>query len=52
MNVLDRIKEGLFYLDGGTGSSLQKMGLKAGELPELWNLSHPEAIVKLGRDYY
>ncbi|MCF0238801.1 MAG: homocysteine S-methyltransferase family protein [Sphaerochaetaceae bacterium] len=28
------------------------MGLKAGELPELWNLSHPEAIVKLGRDYY
>ena len=30
-------KEWLFF-DGGTGSVLQKMGLRGGELPETWNL--------------
>ena len=38
MNVMECVKNGLFYLDGGTGTSLQAMGLASGELPELWNL--------------
>ena len=29
-------------LDGGMGTILQEHGLKAGELPETWNLSHPD----------
>lgn len=52
MKVMDCVKSGLFYLDGGTGSYLQALGLQPGELPELWNLSHPDAIVRLGRAYY
>ncbi len=52
MNVLDRINKGLFYLDGGTGSVLQELGLKPGELPELWNINRPDDIVELGRRYY
>ena len=40
------------YFDGGTGSVLQTMGLKAGELPETWNLIHPDRIVKLHRSYF
>ena len=52
MNLMECINSGLFYLDGGTGSCLQAAGLRPGELPELWNLSHPEEIVRLGKSYY
>ena len=43
-------KEWLFF-DGGTGSVLQKMGLRGGELPESWNLIHPERIKELYKGY-
>lgn len=52
MNVYDCIQRGIFYLDGGTGTYLQARGLKPGELPETWNLSHREEIVALHRAYY
>ena len=52
MNVLDCVKSGIFYLDGGTGSYLQAQGLQPGELPELWNLEQPDAVVGLGKAYY
>ena len=43
-------KERLFF-DGGTGTLLQARGLRPGELPELWNLTHPEIISGLHREY-
>ena len=43
-------KEWLFF-DGGMGTILQENGLKAGELPETWNISHPDAIQSLHRAY-
>jgi 5-methyltetrahydrofolate--homocysteine methyltransferase len=52
MEILECIRSGLFYLDGGTGSYLQDRGLQPGELPERWNLTHPQEIVALGRAYY
>lgn len=52
MNVLDCVKEGIFYLDGGTGTLLQERGLAPGELPELWNLTRPEEIIAIGKAYY
>ncbi len=52
MNVLDYIKNNILYLDGGTGTLLQKAGLTPGELPERWNITHPEVLVKIHRDYY
>ena len=52
MTLLECINSGMFYLDGGTGSVLQGMGLQPGELPELWNLTRPEDIITLGRSYY
>ena len=52
MKLLDRVKSGLFYMDGGTGSYLQGKGLKPGEFPELWNLHHPEVITELAVSYY
>ena len=39
-------------LDGGSGSFLQKAGLKSGELPETWNLTHPDVIRALHRAYF
>ncbi|MCR4631373.1 MAG: homocysteine S-methyltransferase family protein [Treponema sp.] len=44
-------KERLFF-DGGTGTVLQGMGLKPGELPETWNLKHPDRIVQLHYNYF
>lgn len=37
--------------DGGTGTLLQSMGLKPGELPENWNIEHPNRIKELHRGY-
>ncbi len=52
MNIIDRIHNGIFILDGGTGSILQERGLQPGELPETWNITHPEEIERLAREYY
>ena len=34
----------LLFLDGGFGTQLQARGLGAGELPEDWNITHPDAV--------
>lgn len=44
-------KEVLFF-DGGTGTVLQEMGLKPGELPETWNIKYPEKIINLHYQYF
>ena len=51
MNILDKIKSGITYFDGGAGTLLQSWGLKAGENPESWNLTHPEKIIEMHRLY-
>lgn len=42
----------ILYFDGGTGTVLQAMGLRPGELPETWNYKHPDRIVELNYSYY
>lgn len=49
---LDRLGRERLYWDGGTGSLLQARGLKGGELPERWNLTHPDAMREVALDYY
>ena len=39
------------FLDGGMGTMLQQRGLKPGENPMLWNLSHPSVIEGIHRQY-
>ncbi len=41
----------LQFFDGGFGSLLQKRGLQPGEKPELWNLSHPDAVLDIHKEY-
>ncbi len=52
MKILDHLKKGILYLDGGMGTLLQERGLAAGEYPERWNISHPDIITDIHRAYY
>lgn len=52
MQLLDYIKDNLLYLDGGMGTLLQKSGLCPGELPERWNITHPQQIIDIHRLYF
>lgn len=51
MDIRDILGKRRLFLDGGTGTSLQKMGLRAGERPEVWNILHPDRIEALHRAY-
>ena len=52
MNFSDYLKNNIVYLDGGMGTLLQAGGLKPGEHPEKWNISHPEVITNIHKSYY
>ena len=52
MSLRERLGKEWLFCDGGTGSLLQDLGLKGGELPELWNLSRPDDIRTLNRGYF
>ena len=52
MNFRDMLESGWVYLDGGTGTLLQAAGLQPGELPETWNILHPDVITDLHRAYF
>lgn len=52
MNIKDYLSENIVILDGGMGTLLQKEGLAPGELPERWNISRPDVICKIHRDYF
>lgn len=49
--LMEEIRKRVVFFDGGTGSLLQANGLKPGELPETWNILHPEIVTKLHQDY-
>ena len=52
MKIIEYLDKHILYLDGGMGTLLQKQGLPPGELPERWNITHPEIITKIHRDYF
>ena len=41
----------IILLDGAMGTMLQAAGLPMGELPEVWNLTHPEVVADIQRRY-
>ena len=52
MNFREYLANNIVYLDGGMGTLLQANGLKPGEHPEHWNISHPEVITEIHKAYY
>ena len=51
MGIREDWNDKILIFDGGMGSLLQGAGLKPGELPETWNIKHPEVLVKIHEDY-
>ncbi|MDR1320750.1 MAG: homocysteine S-methyltransferase family protein [Gracilibacteraceae bacterium] len=45
------LEQGYVLLDGAMGTVLQRNGLKPGEMPELLNITAPERIAAIHRDY-
>ena len=41
----------ILYFDGAMGTCLQEAGMKPGELPELWNITHPEVVTGIHAAY-
>ncbi len=41
----------ILILDGAMGTMLQAAGLKTEELPETWNITHPERVAEIHRRY-
>lgn len=51
MNFLEEFNRRLLFFDGAMGTMLQSRGLPLGELPENWNLTHPEVIKEIHKSY-
>jgi 5-methyltetrahydrofolate--homocysteine methyltransferase len=50
--ILNKIKQGkILVSDGAWGTFLQQKGLKIGECPEEWNLTHPDEVLDIARSY-
>ena len=49
--ILQKLKSQRLLFDGAFGTQLQARGLKPGELPELWNLTQPEQVAAVHREY-
>ncbi|MDR1961571.1 MAG: homocysteine S-methyltransferase family protein [Gracilibacteraceae bacterium] len=51
MSFQQLLEQGYVLLDGAMGTILQQEGLQPGEMPELLNLTAPERIAAIHRDY-
>lgn len=52
MNFKEFLQNNIVILDGGMGTLLQANGMKSGDSPEEWNLSHADVVTKIHKDYY
>ena len=52
MDIKSYISKNMLFFDGGMGTQLQLYGLKPGELPESWNLTHTDVITNIHRSYF
>ena len=47
----ERLNKEVLVFDGGFGSQLQARGMKAGEIPEYYNIDHPDIIIDIHKQY-
>jgi 5-methyltetrahydrofolate--homocysteine methyltransferase len=53
MSFLEKLNTGIILLaDGAMGTELQKRGMPPGVCPEEYNVTHPEIVQGIYRDYY
>ncbi len=51
MNFREVLGRQILFFDGGMGTLLQERGLKTGEVPETWNVLHPEIVRQIHKEY-
>ncbi len=51
MSILDFLGKEILYFDGAMGTRLQAAGLKPGELPEVWNITHGDVVAEIHASY-
>lgn len=51
MSFKELLGKQILFFDGGMGTLLQERGLKTGEIPETWNILHPETIRQIHKEY-
>lgn len=51
MEIKDILKERFLFFDGAMGTMLQKEGLAAGEIPEVYNILNPDIIKSIHEKY-
>jgi len=49
--IADLIKNGPILTDGSWGTQIMKRGLQPRESPDSWNLTHPEKVEEVAREY-
>lgn len=49
--IEELLAQGPVLTDGAWGTQLQARGLPAGQLPDLWNLTHPDQVADVARAY-
>ncbi|MBR0600416.1 homocysteine S-methyltransferase family protein [Sinanaerobacter chloroacetimidivorans] len=52
MTITNLFGKKIIICDGAMGTMMQKYGLKAGELPESLNITHPEIIRGIHKEYF
>ena len=51
VNIRDELTRGPLLFDGAMGTMLQRRGLQAGALPEVLNITHPDVVREIHREY-
>lgn len=51
MEFREQLGRQILFFDGGMGTLLQERGLMAGEVPETWNILHPEIVRQIHKEY-
>lgn len=51
MDVIEYIKNKRLIFDGAMGTMLQRAGLEAGGLPEVYNIEHPDTVLSIHKQY-
>ncbi len=50
-DFLALLSQKTLVIDGAMGTMLQQYGLKAGEAPEMWNITHPDIVKSIHTSY-
>jgi len=51
MELVQAIRNGRLFFDGGMGSMLQAAGLPEGLLPDIWSIERPQVVQDIHRAY-